>query len=192
MILNLKAMHPAMTDALADDIIGTFKQMLQQNCLPSSLYEVKKFTTQLGLTFDNIDGCPNGCVLYDQDHTRLRDSCPVCLHPRCGDMERKTRPLKVLRHFHLIPHLQRMFRTPTLSKLMRWHYENKSSDGKVRFPADSHLENIPPAEFDTNGFGQQKQDVHLKVSVDGVCPFKLHKSTWSAWPVLISFLNLPP
>ena len=70
MILNLKATHPAMTNALADDIIGTFKQMLpQQNCLPSSLYEVKKVTTQLGLTFDTIDGCPNGYVLYDQDDT---------------------------------------------------------------------------------------------------------------------------
>ena len=79
---------------------------------------------------------------------------------------------------------------------MRWHYKNKSLDGKVRFLADSQawkrLDNIPPAEFDTNSFGQQKQDVRLKVSVDGVCPFKLHKSTWSAWPVLVSFLNLPP
>lgn len=25
-----------------------------------------------------------------------------------------------------------------------------------------------------------------------MCPFELHKSTWSTWPVLVSYLNLPP
>ena len=46
--------------------------------------------------------------------------------------------------------------------------------------------------FDTKGFGIADTDVRIQISCDGICPFKLHKSSWSAWPVLASFLNLPP
>jgi hypothetical protein len=111
-------------------------------------------------------------------------------------MFHKNRPLKVLRHFPITPRLQRFYRIPILSKLMRWHKENPSRDGKVRYPADSRawkkLDTLHPDVFDTGSFGCQERNVRMQISCDGICPFKLHKSTWSAWPVLASFLNLPP
>ena len=79
---------------------------------------------------------------------------------------------------------------------MRWHKENESRDGKVRFPADSlawkKLVTMSPDVCDTMGFRSADTDVRLQISSDGICPFKLHKSTWSTWPVIATFLNLPP
>ena len=197
MIVNLVATHSGITEKAADDILATLKCLLpDENCLPDSMYKAKTLTKRLGLDFRNIDGCPRGCVLFDDDRTKELDRCPVCEAPRYKDMMNRIRPLKVLRFFPPTPRLKRFFRIPVLSKLMRWHCEHLSSDGKVRYPADAeawkHLDNMDPTVFDTQGFGSKPQDVRLQLSCDGICPFKLHKSTWSAWPVLLSILNLPP
>ena len=197
MLVNLIATHCGFTEKAADDMFATVKALLPgDNCLPASLYQAKTLTKRLGLDFQNIHGCPTGCVLFDQPDTMDLERCPKCGAPRYKDMLHKSRPLKVLRFFRVTPRLQRFYRTPILSKLMRWHKENESRDGKVRYPADSqawkYLDNMNPEIFDTNGFGGAETDVRLQISCDGICPFKLHKSTWSAWPVLTSFLNLPP
>ena len=197
MMVNIVATHPSMTEKAADDVLVTLKCLLpEDNCMPSSMYQAKTLTKRLGLDFKNIDGCPTGCTLFDLESTRDLDRCPVCRANRFKDMLNKTRPLKVLRQFKITPRLQRFYRIPVLSKLLRWYSENRSQDGKVRYPADSiawkHLDNLDPNIFDTHGFGSSVQDVRLQVSCDGICPFKLHRSTWSAWPVLVSFLNLPP
>ena len=197
MIVNIVATHSGITEKAADDIFATIKCLLPgDNTLPGSLYQAKTLTRRLGLDFKNIDGCPNGCVLFDDADKRDLERCPSCTAPRFKDMINKARPLKVLRFFPPIPRLQRFFRIPVLSKLMRWHKENESTDGKVRYPADSlawkKLDNLDPSVFDTNGFGNEITDVRLQISCDGICPFKLHKSTWSAWPVIATILNLPP
>ena len=197
MVVNLVAMHSGITEKAADDIFATLKSLLPpDNCLPSSLYQAKTLTKRLGLDFRNIDGCLNGCVLFDLPDLKNLDRCPNCSAPRFKDMFNRNRPLKVLRFFPPTPRLQRFFRIPVLAKLMRWHKENQSTDGKVRYPADSMawkaLDNMDPSIFDTMGFGQEITDVRLQISCDGICPFKLHKSTWSAWPVIATILNLPP
>jgi len=46
-------------------------------------------------------------------------------------------PRLVLRHFPLIPRLQRMFMSSKLAEHMRWHTEGRTDDGKLRHPADS-------------------------------------------------------
>ena len=47
---------------------------------------------------------------------------------------------------------------------------------------------MPPDVLDKGDFGSDEQDVRIQISSDGICPFKLHKSTWSTWLVLASFL----
>ena len=46
--------------------------------------------------------------------------------------------------------------------------------------------------IDMEGFGSKVQDVHIQVSIDAMCPFKLHRLTWSSWLVNSTLLNLPP
>jgi hypothetical protein len=104
-------------------------------------------------------------------------------------------PVKVLRHFSIIPRLQRMFRSPAISELMRWHAENASDkeggDGLVRHPCDSKAwkhfhQNVDPT------FSNDPRNVHFALAADGVNPFKQSRSTWSTWPVMLLNYNLPP
>ena len=197
MVVNLVATHPGITNKAADDIFATIKCLLPpDNCLPGSLYQAKALTNRLGLDFKNIEGCPTGCILFNDEDTKDLDRCTVCNSPRYRDMINRTRPLKVLRFFPVTPRLLRFLRIPALSKLLRWHQENVSKDGKVRYPADSiawkKLDAMSPEVCDTMGFGTHDTDVRLQISCDGICPFKQHKSSWSAWPVIATLLNLPP
>jgi hypothetical protein len=104
-------------------------------------------------------------------------------------------PVKVLRHFPVIPRLLRMFRSPCLSKLMLWHSESRSDreggDNLVRHPCNSKAwkhfdDNVDPS------FKEDPRNVHFALAADGVNPFKQTRSTWSTWPVLLMNYNLPP
>jgi hypothetical protein len=46
-------------------------------------------------------------------------------------------PAKVLRHFPLIPQLKRMYRSPAISRLLKWAAENKTGTDEMRSVADS-------------------------------------------------------
>ncbi|WJX83634.1 hypothetical protein P8452_66283 [Trifolium repens] len=45
-------------------------------------------------------------------------------------------PLKVLRHFPLIPRLQRLFMCSKTASSLRWHDEERMDDGKLRHPTE--------------------------------------------------------
>jgi hypothetical protein len=107
----------------------------------------------------------------------------------------KTLLLKVLRHFPVIPRIQRMFRSPYLSNLMRWQSENRSDqeggDNLVRHPCDlkawKHFEeNVDPL------FKQDPRNIYFALAADGINPYTQIRSTWSTWPVLLLNYNLPP
>ena len=121
MLVNLVATHSGITERVEDDMFATFKCLLPgENCLSASLYQAKTLTWRLGLDFRNINGCMNGCVLFDIEDTKDLDWCTTCSAPRYGDMFHETRALKVLRFFRVTPRLQCFYRIPVLSKLMRW------------------------------------------------------------------------
>ena len=102
----------------------------------------------------------------------------------------------ILRHFPLIPQLQRMFSSKKLSKLNVWHHFHKSEDGKMRHTADSpqwnfvHTELEPEAGNDM--FGQDPRDIHLGLALDGMNPYSEKRSTQSLTPVIVFNYNLPP
>ena len=144
------------------------------NCLPKTEYEASKILRRLGLAYKMIHACPNGCCLFKGD---LEDSekCPVCeadSYRQCG---RSRVPSLILRHFPLIPQLQRMFSSKRLSKLNVWHHYHKSVDGKMRHTADSpqwnfvHTDLEPEAGNDM--FGRDPRDIHLGLAVDGMNPY---------------------
>jgi hypothetical protein len=91
------------------------------NILPMTHYEAKRLIQRLGLNYKIIDACRNGCILYHKDKEFL-SSCPK---PGCG-LSRyiegsNSIPAKVIRWFSLIPRLLRMWRSTTISKLLKYH-----------------------------------------------------------------------
>ena len=165
------------------------------NCLPKTEYEASKILRRLGLAYNMIHACPNGCCLFKGD-LENEEKCPVCEHERYRMSGRARVPTLILRHFPLIPQLQRMFSSKKLSKLNVWHHFHKSEDGKMRHTADSPQWNFVHTELEPdagNGmFGQDPRDMHLGLALDGMNPYSEKRSTQSLTPVIVFNYNLPP
>ena len=164
------------------------------NCLPKSEYEASKILRRLGLAYNMIHACPNGCCLFKGDLDDA-DKCPVCEKDRYRMCGRSRVPALILRHFPLIPQLQRMFSSKKLSKLNAWHYFNKSVDGNMRHTADSPQWNFVNTELEPEAgndmFGRDPRDIHLGLALDGMNPHSEKRSTLSLTPVIVFNYNLP-
>ncbi|XP_042387699.1 uncharacterized protein LOC121979772 [Zingiber officinale] len=55
--------------------------------LPSSFYEAKKITEDLGFTYHTWDVCPNDCMIFRGEDSKLKE-CEVCESPRYKPGER--------------------------------------------------------------------------------------------------------
>jgi hypothetical protein len=84
-----------------------------------------------------------------------------------------------------------MFQSPAIAKLLWWASENKSRNDEMKSVVDSpawdHIENEIDREF-----GIEKRHLQFALSLDGVNPFSMQKSTHSTWPVMVLIYNLPP
>ncbi|XP_021767736.1 uncharacterized protein LOC110732126 [Chenopodium quinoa] len=178
------------------------------NNLPSISYDAKKYTKALGLDYVKIDACVSHCVLFRKEFAN-EVKCPKCSAPRWKQdisqddensddedegVHRKTRvPQLVLRHFPLIPRLQRMFMCSKLAMHMRWHNKGHAGDDDdniMRHPRDSKswksLDELYPE------FAADARNVRLALASDGFNPGANMSSRYSIWPVMLVPYNLPP
>ena len=83
-----------------------------------------------------------------------------------------------------------MYRCQDIIELMKWHSQNKSTDGKQRFVADSKMR----MKFDNRwlDFSQDPCNMRLGLALDGVNPVSDQSTKWSTWPVFLINYNLPP
>ena len=107
------------------------------NTLPRSYREAKAFLKELGLSYDSIHVCPNNCILFRKEHAG-KDKCPKCDASRWKYPDRKACPVKVLRHFPLVPRRQRLFSSRETAENMRWHQSTRVPiEGVLSHPADA-------------------------------------------------------
>lgn len=177
------------SNACADEILKVVSELLPPgNNLPRSNYEGKKFLRMLGLSYDSIHACRNGCCLFRK---QLADAL-YC--PKCGQMrytsENSKRAMKVLRHFPLIPRLQRMYRCSRLAELSKWHATRRGWEGNIECVPDckawKHVDTMYPE------FGSSERNIRLGMALDGVNPFSTQSLSHSTWPVVLLNYNLPP
>ncbi|CAN1757493.1 hypothetical protein LINPERHAP1_LOCUS6538 [Linum perenne] len=166
--------------------------------LPKSYYEVKKFISDLGLSYETIDACQNDCMFFWKKDIN-EPKCLVCGADRwkstsnndVGSSTKKTRKVshKKLRYFPIGPRLQRLFMSSNTATLMRWHAEVRLNDGVLRHPADS------PAwktfDYRHQDFASDPRNVRLGLAADGFNPFRTMNVSHSTWPVVLVPYNLP-
>jgi len=161
------------------------------NTIPKSYEEAKKMLRELGLGYVSIHVCPNNCVLFRGNEYAELDNCPVCKASRWKDPERKKVPAKVLRHFPLIPRLQRLFVSKKRSDEAQWHkLKRKYNEKEMTHPADGKAW----GDFDNRwpDFVQDARNLRLGLATDGFNPFSNMSSSYSMWPVFVIPYNLPP
>lgn len=190
MLMNVCRTHKA-TNACISELLHLFSKVIlpSPNALPSSEAVATRMISRLGLQYNTIDACRNGCALFRHGYAEM-DTCPVCNAPRYRRVGMSNVPQKILRHFPLIPRLRRMFSTPQLAALMTWHANNISEDGKMRGPVDSpQWEHIRTKHSD---FERDSRNIHLGLCADGINPHSQKRSTYSLFPVLLLNYNIPP
>lgn len=188
LLLNCFAVF-GVSNACATELLKLLSEILPvNNTLPKSYREARKFVRHLGLSFDSIHACRNGCCLFRKELEGAMN-CPGCGQMRYKSESNRT-PVKVLRHFPLIPRLRRMYRSTSLAKLNKWHTERKDCSGKVECVPDSkawkHVDSLYP------GFALEERNVRLGLALDGVNPFSNQSLSHSTWPVVLLNYNLPP
>ena len=194
LLLNSLRTHGA-SNVLVNEIFAILsKSMLPKvNSLPQNEYQASKVLKQLGLAYDTIHCCPSPstCVLFRGDDYKDLTSCPKCGADRYKQVGKSKVPIKVLRHFPLIPRLQRMYSTPLQASFMTWHSRHSSEDGVMRGAVDSHQWRFINWKYEEE-FAFEPRNLRLGLATDGVNPFSIKRSTWSTWPVLILNYNLSP
>ena len=184
------------SDKAFTDLLGSIGSFLpKDNVLPANMYEAKKTLTDLGLEYVKFHACPNDCVLYRGPILESSSECPKCRlsHWKVGK-DGKIRvnvPAKVMWYFPIIPRFKRLFKSASTAKLMSWHADNRSEDGKIRHPSDSpSWRNV---DYRWPEFGREARNIRLGLAADGINPHSNGlKNRYSCWPVMLVIYNLPP
>ncbi|GJR11103.1 hypothetical protein Tco_0793755 [Tanacetum coccineum] len=168
------------------------------NLLPKKLHQVKKVLASLGLWYEKIHACPNGCMLFWDSHEK-EQTCSICRESRWKpttnntdeeETQTKNKAANILRWFPLKPRLQRLYMSSKTVSLMKWHHLERNKDGKLRHPADG----LAWKDFNKKNpeFATDPRNVRLALASDGFNPFKTMNVSYSIWPVIVIPYNLPP
>ncbi|XP_020272160.1 uncharacterized protein LOC109847335 [Asparagus officinalis] len=168
-----------------NELLGIIKRMLpKDNVLLDSAASIKSFLKIFDMGYEKIHACVNDCCLFRKKYEEL-DNCPTCgasrwkINKRSKEI-RKGIPVKVLRYFPIIPRFKRMFRSSQMAKDLRWHFDNKSTDGKMRHPVDSLAWDLVNDKWPS--FAADPCNLRLGLATDGFNPFSILSSKYSCWP----------
>jgi hypothetical protein len=103
---------------------------------------------------------------------------------------RKRVPAKVMWYAPIIPRLKHLFRCKEHAKLLRWHKEDRLSDGMLRHSAYGSQWRKIDSKF--KDFAGDARNIRFGLSTDGFNPFGEQSFSHSTWPVTLCIYNLPP
>ncbi|XP_042950146.1 uncharacterized protein LOC122282038 [Carya illinoinensis] len=175
-----------------DQLLNLLRAAFPDAACPSSYEEARSLERGLGFKYHKIHACPNDCILFWKENAD-KNECPVCKASRWMSTTHGTRviPQKVLRHFPLVPRLQRLYMSTKISTDMRWHKDQRvTTDTIMRHPADS--ESWKTFDKDHSWFAGDARNVRLGLASDGFNPFNNLAKPYSIWPVILVLYNLPP
>ena len=175
LVINLCTIHGINNKFVDELFIILYCYLLPKgNTLPRNHYVARTLNIKLGLAYNTIYACENYCILFRGGYADA-EVCSKCGGPRFSNVEWKKFLVKVLRYFLIIPQLQRMFCSPTISSLMRWHEDNRSDkeggDGLVKLPCDSKAWKHFHSSVDQI-FENDVRNVHFDLATNDVNPFK--------------------
>ena len=189
-LLHIKSFY-RISNAAFNAILRLLSLQFPDSCVPRSYDEELSIIHRLGLGYVSIHVCPNNCVLFRKDLAK-HDNCPKCNASRWKDADgKKSIPEKVLRHFPLIPRLQRMFISKKSTCEVQWHkLKRQPVDNELSHPADGEAwKEFDRIHFD---FAADPRNIKLGIATDGFNPFGNMSTSYSMWPVFVVPYNLPP
>ena len=164
------------------DLLGKLVYLMFNT--PKNFYQARRFVSKLGLTYDRIYCCVNGCKLFYKTDSELKYYI-FCWH----DCYKRTSAGKMVlvKAMHYIPLMSRL---NTLYASMRFRHEYRMSsiilsklyDGEIW----KHFDNVYP------DFVSEPRNVRLGLCADGFTPFSNVASHHSCWLIFLTPYNLSP
>ncbi|XP_078166495.1 uncharacterized protein LOC144561406 [Carex rostrata] len=192
--LALKSEHQ-LSQKCFDGMMGLIKSMLPPSeKMPENFYQAKRLTEPLGMEHENIDVCPNFCMLYYKDRAE-KTKCDECGEPRYkpSGPNKNAKPVakKTLRFLPITPRLQKLYMTRSNAVKMRWHKEGfREKPGIMLHPSDGEAWKYFERKYPE--FAKEVRNVWMGITTDGFMPFNSSAAPYSCWPVLVFPYNLPP
>jgi len=103
----------------------------EANRLKENFYVAKSMMKPLGLGYQNIDTCPNFCLLYYSENVNFTE-CKTCGHSRYKPKTSKGKTLVIYRNSRYFPityRLQKLFTSSNIVKHMTWYHSHNMVDG---------------------------------------------------------------
>jgi len=197
-LYSLKCMG-GLSNALFTFLLEFINELIPtESPLPKDTYEAKKYMKDLGLEYQKIPCCRNGCMLFWKESENL-ENCTTCKMSKWKEdngmidgtsRKPKKKPAKVLRWFPLIPRLQRLFMSHHTASHMQWHANERTKDGVLRHPADGEDWKTFDARYPD--FASEPRNVRLGLASHGFNPYGNMSISHSIWPVMLVTYNFPP
>ncbi|CAM8940897.1 unnamed protein product [Rhodiola kirilowii] len=181
----------------AYDSICDYVQSLAncENRMPTSFNHSKKIVSDLGMGYQRIDLCVNGCMIYYAESESMI-TCNFCEEDRYqpGASESTSHYTRVARssmfYLDIIPRLERLFLMKNIAKHMSWHASHSTDPNSMVHPSDGeawkHFDSCYP------DFSAETRNVRLGLCSDGFNPFRNNSKSYSCWPVMVTPYNVPP
>jgi len=137
-VFTIKSDHELSEDGYEKIIEWARSVLLEGNKLKENFYAAKSMMKPLGLGYQEIDICPNFCMLYYLENTELTE-CMTCGHSRYKPKTSRGKTImtyKKLRYFSITPRLQRLFMSPRTAEHMTWHQSHNTVDEVMLHPSD--------------------------------------------------------
>lgn len=128
--------------------------------------------------------CQNECTLYRDEHSQSREC------PKCGEERRLD--AKTYLAISIIPSLQNLFKSPSMTSLVKSHAARQEAR-----EVDDSVFDIHDTEFWCEMYAEEgpldgdAQNLLFTVSTDPVHPFKDCNPQYSMCPISLQILNFP-
>ena len=156
------------------------------NILPATYAAAFQIIQPLIVPVQEHHCCPNDCMVYRGPHAKA-SHCPVCGEARYKNGGNV--PKKRFKYIPLGPRIKRYFGNANISQLLQRHSQIQTSNS---------VHNIQETQtwkewFSKKGiFCGDPRGLALSLCMDGTNPYSKEKTSYSMWPMVVSFLNLPP
>jgi hypothetical protein len=180
--------------------VKTYHEMQDRFCLKEShadLPSLKSLRTRIlglsGLKPQDYECCKNSCYCFAGPFANLT-ACPECNAPRKNAAGAAQ---NTYTHMSLISQLRALHCNPETAQAMTYRHEYKQNNDPIQdiFDGDEY-NRLRRTHVTIDGkrqpykFFEDRREVALGLSADGMCPFKRRKH--SCWPLILINYNLPP
>jgi hypothetical protein len=154
------------------------------------MYKSTTLFKALKMSYEQIDACVNGCVLFRKKHTDAMHY-PKCKSSRFeevpaadGQMKQTDIAQKIVQYLPFVPRIQRLYMTEETSNQMTWHKHS------IRYSPEKMVHTLDGEAWQYfDGQHPEKacevRNVRVALATDGFNPYGMSTAPYTCCPCLL-------